>query len=41
MNVKRSGLASRIDLCDALGAGAPGLWQDIARSWFQVLETLR
>jgi hypothetical protein len=41
MNLKRSGLASRIDLCDALGAGAPGLWQDIARSWFQVLETLR
>jgi hypothetical protein len=41
MNAKRSGLANRIDLCDALGAGAPGIWQDVAKSWFQVLETLR
>ena len=41
MNTKMSGLANRIDLCDALGSGAPGIWQDVAKSWFQVLETLR
>ena len=41
MNAKKSGLANRIDLCEALGAGAPGIWRDVARNWFQVLETLR
>jgi hypothetical protein len=41
MNARTPELASRIDLCDALGSGAPALWQDIAKRWFQVLGTLR
>ena len=41
MNAKKSGLANRIDLCEALGAGAPEIWRDVAKSWFQVLEALR
>ena len=24
-----------------IALGAPGIWQDVAKSWFQVLETLR
>jgi hypothetical protein len=41
MNARKPGLANRIDLCDALGAAAPGLWNDIAKRWYQILETLR
>jgi hypothetical protein len=41
MNARKPDLASRIDLCDALGSGAAPLWQGIAKRWFSVLETLR
>ena len=41
MNARKPDLASRIDLCDALGSGAPALWGNIAKRWYQVLETLR
>jgi hypothetical protein len=41
MNGRKPELANRIDLCDALGSGAPALWQNIAKRWFSVLETLR
>ncbi|HYY52675.1 MAG TPA: hypothetical protein VE755_07375 [Myxococcales bacterium] len=41
MNARKPELAKRIDLCDALGTGARALWQDIAKGWFEVLETLR
>jgi len=41
MNARKPDLASRIDLCDALGSAAPAMWDGIARRWYQILETLR
>jgi len=41
MNAIQEGLATRVDLCDALGSGAAPTWDAMAKQWYQTLETLR
>src|SRR2546430_15013698 len=41
MNAIQEGLATRVDLCDALGSGAAPTWAAMAKQWYQTLETLR
>jgi len=41
MNGVQQGLATRVDLCDALGSGAPAIWDAMAKQWFPELEKLQ
>jgi hypothetical protein len=41
MNAAADALATREDLCDALGSGAPAAWDALATRWYQQLEPLR
>jgi hypothetical protein len=41
MNAASAGLATRLDLCQALGADAGALWEDMGRRWYQQLAMLR
>ncbi len=41
MNAIQEGLATRVDLCDALGSSAAPTWAAMAKQWYQTLETLR
>jgi hypothetical protein len=41
MNAVENALAARVDLCDALGSGAQGIWANLAKQWYQTLSGLR
>ena len=41
LNGASAGLATRVDLCDALGATATSTWEDFASRWYAQLELLR
>ena len=41
MNGTQEGLATRVDLCDALGSGAAPAWNAMAKQWYQTLEKMR
>lgn len=41
MNGASAGLATRVDLCEALGAGAGARWEEMGTRWYQQLGMLR
>jgi hypothetical protein len=41
MNASSADLATRVDLCVGLSAGAPSSWTDLGDRWVRQLETLQ